>query len=114
MNFTPAVSKAALQSMRATIRKNDLRNRTDVSLADIARWYNPILQGWLNYYGKYSRSALYPVWRHFNKTLVAWAMKKYKPFPHRKTRAAKFLEKISQEQPHLFAHWRVGTIGAFA
>ena len=60
MNFTPAVSKDALKSMRTTTRKDDLRNRTDLSLDDIARWYNPKLQGWLNYYGKYSRSALYP------------------------------------------------------
>ena len=115
MNFTPAVSKEALKSMRANTRKYDLRNRTDLSLTDIARWYNPILQGWLNYYGKYSRSSLYPIWRHFNKTLVAWAMrKKYKPFKNRKTKASMFMERISREQPHLFAHWRAGMAGAFA
>ncbi len=114
MNFTPAVSKAALKSMRATTRKYELRNRTDLSLTDIARWYNPILQGWLNYYGKYSRSALYPVWRHFNKTLVAWAMRKYKRFRNRKTWASLFMERMSQKQPRLFAHWRAGMIGAFA
>jgi len=114
MNFTPSVSKDALKSMRATTRKYDLRNRTDLSLSDIARWYNPTLQGWLNYYGKYSRSALYPVWRHFNRTMVAWAMRKYKPFKNRKTRAAMFMERISHEQPRLFAHWRAGMIGAFA
>lgn len=114
MNFTPAVSKQALKSMRANTRKYDLRNRTDLSLSDIARWYNPILQGWLNYYGKYSRSSLYPVLRHFNKTLVAWAMRKYKPFRKRKTKASIFMERISREQPHLFAHWRAGMVGAFA
>jgi group II intron reverse transcriptase/maturase len=114
MNFTPAVSKAALKSMRATTRKYGLRNRADLSLKDIARWYNPILQGWLNYYGKYSRSALYPVWRHFNNTLVAWAMKKYKPLRDRRTKAAILLERIAEEQPRLFAHWRAGMQGAFA
>jgi len=114
MNFTPAVSKEALKSMRATTRKHDLRNRTDLSLTDIARWYNPILQGWLNYYGKYSRSALYPVWRHFNKTLVAWAMRKYKPFQNRKTKASVFIKGIAEKQPQLFAHWRAGMRGGFA
>jgi len=102
MNFTPAISKQALKSMRANTRKYDLRNRTDLSLSDIARWYNPILQGWLNYYGKYSRSSLYPVWRHFNKTLVAWAMRKYKPFRNRKTRASMFMERISRGAPAPF------------
>lgn len=114
MNFTPAVSKASMKSMRAKTRKYNLRNRTDLSLAEIAHWYNPILQGWLNYYGRYNRSALYPVWRHFNMTLVAWAMKKYKPLRKRKTKAAIFLERISEKQPKLFAHWRAGMQGGFA
>jgi RNA-directed DNA polymerase len=113
-NFTPAVSKGALKLMRATTRKYDLRNRTDLKLTDIARWYNPILQGWLNYYGKYNRSALYPVWRHFNKSMVAWAMRKYKSLKDRKTKAATFMERISQKHPNLFVHWRAGMAGAFA
>jgi hypothetical protein len=46
--------------------------------------------------------------------MVAWAMRKYKPFKNRKTRAAMFMERISHEQPRLFAHWRAGMIGAFA
>lgn len=114
VNFTPALSKAAQKSMRATTKKYNLRNRTDLSLEEIARWYNPILQGWINYYGKYTRSALYPVLRHFNLTLVAWAMRKYRRFRHRKTWAAKFMERISEENPRLFAHWRYGMQGAFA
>lgn len=114
LNFTPAVSKAAMKSMRATTKDNNLRNRTDLSLDDIARWYNPVLRGWINYYGKYSRSALYPVFRHFNKTLVAWAMRKHKRFRQRKTWASKYMESISKRQPGLFAHWRNGMTGAFA
>ena len=114
MNFTPAVSKAAIKSMRAKTKKYNIRNRTDLSLAEIARWYNPVLNGWLNYYGRFTRSAMYPVWRHFNKTLVAWAMRKYKPLQKHKTRAAVFIEGIAEKQPHLFVHWRSGMQGAFA
>jgi len=90
VGFTPAVSKAALKSMRAKTRKLNWRNRTNLSLNEIAERYNPILQGWINYYGKYNRSALYPVWRHFNRTLVAWAMHKCKPLERRKTKRQTF------------------------
>jgi RNA-directed DNA polymerase len=114
INFTPAVSKAALTAMRATTRRKNIRNRTDLNLEDIARWYNPILQGWINYYGKYNRSALYPMLRHFNKTLVQWVMKKYRRFRQRKVWASKFLEGILAENPGLFVHWRIGMKGAFA
>ena len=75
VNFTPAVSKAALKSMRAKIRRDEVLNRTDLSLDEIAKWYNPILQGWLNYYGGYCRSGMYSIWRDFNKTLAALGRK---------------------------------------
>lgn len=114
INFVPAVSKKAIKSMRAKVRKSDLRNRTDLELKDIARWYNPILRGWIQYYGSFYRSALYPVLRHFNMTLVAWVRRKYKKFQRHKTRATKFLEAISEKESHLFAHWKIGMVGAFA
>src|SRR6202040_407018 len=55
--FTPAISATALKAMRTTIRDLKLRSRTDVSLADIARKINPLLRGWIAYYGRYMPSA---------------------------------------------------------
>lgn len=114
VNFTPAVSKVALKSMRAETRKWGIRNRTDLNLKDIANMYNPVLRGWIAYYGRYYRSGLYPVFRHFNKTLIAWAMRKFGRFRDRKTWASIFMEKISEREPSLFAHWKAGMVGAFA
>ncbi|MGZ3771645.1 MAG: group II intron reverse transcriptase/maturase [Bdellovibrio sp.] len=114
VSFLPAVSESALKGMCKKIRRSGFRNRTDLSLRDIAKWFNPILQGWLNYYGKYYPSAMYRMLRSFNRSLIAWAMKKYKRLRGRKTRAAKFLEKILKAQPTMFAHWKMGMINMFA
>jgi group II intron reverse transcriptase/maturase len=114
INFTPAVSNNAVKAMRQRTRKLNYRNRTELSLEEISQYYNPVLRGWLTYYGKFSRSAMYPVFRHFNKTLVAWAMSKYKKLKGHKIRAARFLEQIARREPHLFVHWQNGMIGAFA
>ena len=94
VGFTPAVSNEAVTAMREATRKLNYRNRTDLSLTDISRLHNPILRGWLTYYGRFRRSAMYPVFRQFNRTLVAWAMKKYKRLKGRKTRASQFLEQL--------------------
>jgi RNA-directed DNA polymerase len=110
MSFSPAVSKAAAKSMRARVRQLGVRNRTELSLEDIAKWYNPILRGWISYYGHYHRTALNSVMRHFNKTLIAWAMKKYGKLNRHKTRAAQFIEAISKEMPELFEHWKQGMV----
>ncbi len=114
VNFTPAVSNAALKSMRQTTRKGNFRNRSNLSLAEIARLHNPILRGWLGYYGRFCRSAMYPVLRHFNRTLVAWAMKKFKRLHGHKIRASRFLKGIAEKCPYLFVHWQQGMVGEFA
>lgn len=114
VNFTPAVSKMALKSMRQTTRKSNFRNWTNLDLTDIARLHNPVLRGWLGYYGRFCRSAMYPVLRHFNMTLVAWAMKKFKRLRGRKIRASCFLKDIAEKQPYLFVHWKQGMVGEFA
>ena len=75
INFTPAVSAASCKAMRDRIRRWKLKHRTEIGLEAIAEYCNPILRGWLQYYGKFSPSSLYPVWTHFNSTLVRWGQK---------------------------------------
>lgn len=113
LGFTPAVSRDALKSMRTVIRTSRLRSRTDLSLKEIADWLNPVMSGWLAYYGRYYRSAMYAIVRHVNKALVRWAMRKYKALRRGKTRAIAFLERCRKESPRLFVHWREGMKGAF-
>jgi RNA-directed DNA polymerase len=110
LNFTPAVSSKALKSMRQTTRKLDVRNRTDLDLKELSKWLNPILRGWMGYYGKYSPSWMRPVFKHFNSTLIAWARRKYKRLRGHKTRTALFIERIAKEHPSLFIHWEKGIL----
>jgi len=114
IGFNPAVSKNAMQSMRDEIRQYKWHLRTEHSLEEIAEKFNPVLQGWLNYYGRYYRSELEAVWRHFNKVLVKWASKKYKRFGRNKLKAARYMEQTFKTRPKLFAHWKAGMGTAFA
>ena len=100
--------------MRETIRDLNIRRRTDVSMVTIARKLNPILRGWMGYYGRYTPSALTPIYRYVNQTLRAWVMRKFKRFKRHGTRASKFLERIARQQTGLFVHWRGGLGDAFA
>jgi group II intron reverse transcriptase/maturase len=113
-SFTPAVSPAALKAVRSTVRDLNIRQLTQRSLDEIAKKLNPLLRGWIGYYGRYNRAELEPMLRHVNLTLVGWTMRKFKRFEGRKVGAARFLEKMVQTQPALFEHWRIGMTGAFA
>jgi RNA-directed DNA polymerase len=112
--FNPAVSSSAMKAMRKAIRDLDLRRQTQLTLQDIAQQLNPLLRGWIAYYGRYAPSALYPLLRYVNQTLVAWVMRKFKRFKRRKVQASQFLQRLATECVNLFVHWRIGMTGVFA
>ncbi len=104
--FNPAVSAAALKSMREKIRDLNIRRRTHMTMAEIARQINPILRGWNEYYGRYTPSALDSIFSYVNQTLHAWMMRKFKRFKGHKARAWLLLEKLNRERAELFVHWQ--------
>jgi RNA-directed DNA polymerase len=111
VSFSPAVSPASLKSMRQKIRDLGIRRRSDLNLLEISRLCEPILRGWEQYYGKYNKSSLDPIYQHFNRTLKTWAMGKYKKLRGRKIAAGDFIEGIAKKRPQLFNHWSRGLVG---
>jgi Group II intron, maturase-specific domain len=102
------VSAASPTRMRREMRRWGVARRSDKTLTDLALMFNAIIQGWINYYGRFYKSMLYPVFRHFNELLVAWAMRKYKRLRRHRGRARRFIADVARRQPGLFAHWRFG------
>jgi RNA-directed DNA polymerase len=113
-SFTPAVSNRALKTMREEIRAQKFRQRTQTELASIRQTINPKMRGWMNYYGRYHRSGLEPIYRYINQTLVAWAMRKHKRMRGNRRRAQTFLALICKRNSRLFVHWHETKCGAFA
>jgi RNA-directed DNA polymerase len=113
-SFSPKVSAASVKYMRRIIRELNLRRCTHIELADIAHEINPILQGWLNYYGRYSPAAMDPVWHYVNATLVAWVRRKYKRYKGKKEQASLLVKFIANKRRRLFVHWHRGYTGSFA
>ena len=108
VGFTPAVSKTAIKAMSATIRSWKLQLWSSASLEDIARRINPVLRGWLNYYGRYYKSAMRPVLRQLQHALARWAMRKYKRLKGHWLRAIHWVNRIMRRDRKLFASWEFG------
>lgn len=104
--YTPAASPTVLKSMRATIKSLNIPRQTPGTLAEIAKQINPLLRGWIAYYGRFSRSALFSLADYVNRKLKAWIMRKYKRFRFHKTRASQFLRQLARARRDLFVHWQ--------
>ena len=107
VSFSPAVSDKALKAIRQTVRGWTLHERSDKSLDDLARMFNAHLRGWINYYGRYYKSALYPTLRHIDLILARWAHRKFKSLRRHRRRTRHWLDRLARRQPGLFAHWRL-------
>lgn len=112
VGYTPAVSKAAVKAMNLKLRRGNWRNYTSLSVQQLADSINPMLRGWLGYYGRFTRSAMYHVWRTVNNMLLSWLQKKFKSLKRRRKKAGQLLEKIYQSNPYLFVHWQEGMFGS--
>jgi RNA-directed DNA polymerase len=112
INFTPGVSNKAARAMRNTIRNWRIHLKPDKSIDDISRMFNPVIRGWINYYGRFYKSALYAVLRHMNRALIIWARRKYKKLSRHRRRAEHWLGRIARRDPQLFAHWQMGILPA--
>ncbi len=108
INFSPGVSNKSVKAMRDTFRSWKLPQRSDKAIEDLSRMFNPIIRGWLQYYGRYYRSALYPPMRDLDRDLALWAKRKYKKLRRHHRRATHWIARISRRSPALFAHWQMG------
>ena len=103
--FGPAISKNALARCSAEVRSWKLHRRTGWTEAELARWINPIVRGWMDYYGHFNRWELYPLLARINYYLVRWLRKKYKRL--RRFRAALAAwKRAAAQRPGYFAQWR--------
>lgn len=106
--FAPTVSPSALKEMGSRVRRWKLRRRVDLELREIARWINPIVRGWMQYYGKHNRSALFPLLRRINAYLMRWARNKFRRIA-RFSKAFAWWKRPVEAYPRAFVHWRMTT-----
>lgn len=106
VSFSPAISNDAAKAIRRTIRRWRLHLRSGESLSELAQSINPIVRGWINYYGRFYRTELLRSLDRINEYLMRWAMRKYKRLRRRPQRAWDLVAAARERQPELFAHWR--------
>ena len=108
VNFSPAVSRDALRSMRQTIRGWHLQLKCEKELTDLSAMFNAVLRGWHGYYSRFYGSAMTVIWKHMDDYLIRWLRRKFKNLANHKTRARQMLGKLAQSFPDAFVHWKLG------
>ena len=106
--FTPSMSPKVLKRIRDKVRQLGVRNWCHLSLEEVAKALNPLISGWLNYYGHFGRTdGVYKLRNYLNEVLVRWARKKFKHLRRRYRKSRVFIYTLCGQHRDLFAHWNV-------
>jgi RNA-directed DNA polymerase len=103
--FLPAVAPEKLTEMSRKIASWRIHRRTNQTLSEIARWLNPVLRGWLNYFTVFYPSMVIPLCERIDRHLMRWAQWKYKRMKRSDKKAREWLKEVRAIAPWLFAHW---------
>jgi group II intron reverse transcriptase/maturase len=107
VSFIPAVSAKATKAMQSVLRQWKLSHRGDLDLEDLVQWLQPVVQGWVNYYGRFCPSHLYRALRMVDELLVRWALRKYTGRKKHAAWAWDWLKRLKSRQPTLLPHWQL-------
>lgn len=66
---------------------------------------NPIVRGWMQYYGRFYKTALNPLLYRINTYLIRWARQKYRKL-RRFSNAKAWWRAVTTRCPSEFAHWQ--------
>jgi len=108
VKFCPAVSKKSKKHISRWIRSRRIHLWTRTTLELIARELNPVVRGWIEYYGGFFRGELRASIQRVDSYLTRWLQGKYRKLKGHKMRAVKHLQRLRCENPKLFVHWSYG------
>ena len=91
--------------MSRKVRGWRIHKSSNVDLADLAEWINPIVRGWMNYYGRFNKTRLQRLLQRINTYIVRWARNKYRRLGTFK-KAKRWWRGLIDREPALFTHWK--------
>ena len=105
MSFLPAISKEALKKISGVVRSWRLHHRIGSTFAQLAKAINPIVNGWMRYYGAFYPTALHPLLTRINSYLMRWIRCKYRRLQSVR-KALRAYDGAVRAYPTMFHHWR--------
>lgn len=104
--FRPGISRKSEVRIIRSLKELAFQQWSGRSIEDLARFLQPRIRGWLNYYGRFQPSLLNRLFWNLNRRLIKWARKKYKLLTFGK--GFGWLKRVYRSNPKQFAHWEFG------
>lgn len=108
LGYDCAISISARKAISSKLSVMRMERNGSKSIVGIAQKLNPMIRGWIIYYGRYRGYELNRVFRLLHKRLIRWARKRYKRYRTSINKCYKWSSRIRKQFPNLFYHWQLG------
>ena len=108
LGFDCAISISSRKRIADKLEALKIKKLSYKSIVGVAQYLNPLIRGWIRYYGKFRISELHRVFRLLNQRLIRWARQRYKRYKTSIKRAYKWLKTVQEQYRTLFYHWQFG------
>jgi RNA-directed DNA polymerase len=105
VNFSPAIAPKSKKAIFSEIRQWCLHKRSDLSAKELANKLNPVVRGWIEYYGAFFQSELLFLVHHLDRLIYRWVIRKYKKRGSNFKKADNWVKRIKSVMPNYFVHW---------
>lgn len=107
VNFSPGIAPKSKKAIFSEIRQWCLHRRSDLSVKELANRLNPVVRGWIEYYGAFFKSELIFLVYHLDKLIYRWVIRKYKKHGSNFKKAESWVKRIKSTAPNYFVHWNL-------
>ena len=114
LGYDCAISISSRKRIADKLQELNVGKLTFKSIVGIAQYLNPMIRGWVRYYGKFKMYELTKVFRLLSQRLVWWARKRYKRYKTSIRKGYKWLATVRKQFPALFYHWQFSEINVIA
>ena len=114
LGYDCAISISSRKRIADKLEALDVKKLSFKSIVGVAQYLNPMIRGWVHYYGKFKMYELTKVFRLLSRRLVWWARKRYKRYKTSIRKAYKWLARVRKQYPTMFYHWNFSQINVVA
>jgi RNA-directed DNA polymerase len=108
LGFDCAISISSKKRIADKLEEMEIDRLNFRSIVGVALYLEPLIRGWINYYGKFRITELNPVFLLLRQRLVWWARKRYKRYKTNMIKAYRWMDRVKKQFPNLFYQWRYG------
>lgn len=105
-SFSPSMSPKAMKRIKDNLRQRCIIHWSNKTPEDLADALNPVIRGWLNYYGHFGKAeGVYLLSSYLDQILMRWARRKYKRLARSYRKSWAYISKLKKYSCNLFVHW---------